>query len=77
MISDQLEINSNGKLKSAQHRAVTNTSSARTSLVTFISPSLESIIESEKALVSASEPPVFKSMQFKEYLDIHTANHPW
>ncbi|KAG5567436.1 hypothetical protein RHGRI_002849 [Rhododendron griersonianum] len=77
MISDQLEIISNGKLKSAQHRAVTNTSSARTSLVTFISPSLESIIEPEKALVSASEPPVFKSMRFKEYLDIHTANHPW
>ncbi|KAI8549828.1 hypothetical protein RHMOL_Rhmol06G0055700 [Rhododendron molle] len=73
-ISDQLEIISNGKLRSTLHRVVTNTSIARTSLNTFIGPSLESIIEPEKALVSASEPQLFRSFRFKEYLDINTAN---
>ncbi|XP_058208350.1 hyoscyamine 6-dioxygenase-like [Rhododendron vialii] len=73
-ISDQLEVISNGKLKSARHRVVTNADIARTSLVTFINPSLESIIEPEKALESASEPQLFKSFRFKEYRDIYFAN---
>ncbi|KAI8549831.1 hypothetical protein RHMOL_Rhmol06G0056000 [Rhododendron molle] len=73
-ISDQLEIISNGKLRSALHRVVTNTSVARTCINTFIGPSLESIIEPEKALVSASEPQLFRSFRFKEYFDINTAN---
>lgn len=53
---------------------MTNADIARTSLVTFISPSLESIVEPEKALVSASEPQLFKSFRFKEYRDIYIAN---
>jgi len=73
-ISDQLEIISNGKLKSPRHRVVTNTSVARTSLLTFITPSLESIIEPEKTLVSASNSQMFKSFRFKEYLEIFAAN---
>ncbi|KAE9454570.1 hypothetical protein C3L33_13530, partial [Rhododendron williamsianum] len=73
-ICDQLEVISNGKLKSARHRVVTNTNVARTSLATFISPSLESIIEPERALVSASEPQLFKSFRFKEYRDTYIAN---
>ncbi|KAI8555690.1 hypothetical protein RHMOL_Rhmol05G0193600 [Rhododendron molle] len=73
-ICDQLEVISNGKLKSARHRVVMNTNVARTSLATFISPSLESIIEHERALVSASEPQLFKSFRFKEYRDTYIAN---
>ncbi|KAH7862410.1 hypothetical protein Vadar_004475 [Vaccinium darrowii] len=73
-ISDQLEVISNGKLKSARHRVVTNDSVSRISLVTFISPSLESIIEPEKALVSASELRLFKSFRYKEYRAIYMAN---
>lgn len=53
---------------------MTNSNIARTSLVTFISPKLESIIEPDKALVSASEPQLFKSFRFKEYRDFYFAN---
>lgn len=53
---------------------MTNSNIARTSLVTFISPQLESIIEPDKALVSASEPQLFKSFRFKEYRDFYSAN---
>ncbi|KAH7864242.1 hypothetical protein Vadar_027396 [Vaccinium darrowii] len=73
-ISDQLEIISNGKLKSPRHRVVANTSSGRTSLLTHITPSLESIIEPEKMIISASESQMFKSYRFKEYLEIDAAN---
>jgi len=53
---------------------VTNDSVARISLVTFISPSLESIIEPEKALVSASEPQLFMSFRYKKSRAIYVAN---
>ncbi|KAH7862805.1 hypothetical protein Vadar_009802 [Vaccinium darrowii] len=72
-INDQLEIISNGKLKSTFHRAVTNTSIAWTSLASFIGPSLESIIEPAKALVSESNPKLFKPISSKDYLDIYMA----
>ncbi|XP_057507821.1 hyoscyamine 6-dioxygenase-like [Actinidia eriantha] len=69
-VCNQLEVVSNGKLKSAEHRAVTNTSVARTSLVTFISPSMECVIEPAKAIVSESSPPLFRSYQYKEFYEI-------
>jgi isopenicillin N synthase-like dioxygenase len=40
-IGNQLEIISNGKLKSAEHRAVTNSEKSRTSIATFVNPSLD------------------------------------
>ncbi|KAH7863162.1 hypothetical protein Vadar_014110 [Vaccinium darrowii] len=72
-INDQLEIISNGKLKSTFHRAVTNTSIARTSLASSIGPSWESIIELAKALVSESNPKLFKPISSKDYFDIYMA----
>ncbi|PSS14009.1 Hyoscyamine 6-dioxygenase [Actinidia chinensis var. chinensis] len=69
-VCNQLEVVSNGKLKSAEHRAVTNTSVARTSLVTFISPSMECVIEPAKAIASESSPPLFRSYQYKEFHEI-------
>ncbi|KAG5567433.1 hypothetical protein RHGRI_002846 [Rhododendron griersonianum] len=70
-INDQLEIISNGKLKSALHRAVTNTSTARMSLVNFIGPSPESIIEPAKAVVSESNPKLFKPISSKDYFELY------
>ncbi|CAL5432705.1 unnamed protein product [Camellia sinensis] len=72
-IANQLEMTSNGKLKSAKHRAVTNSSIARTSIVTFISPSRECVIEPAKALVSVCSPPLFKAVQYKEFSDTYMA----
>ncbi|CAL5432707.1 unnamed protein product [Camellia sinensis] len=61
-IANQLELISNGMLKSAKHRAVTNSSIARTSIVTFIAPSRECVIEPAKALVKSSNPQLFKGV---------------
>ncbi|XP_028056072.1 hyoscyamine 6-dioxygenase-like [Camellia sinensis] len=69
--ANQLEIISNGKLKSAKHRAVTNSSIARTSIVSFISPSRECLVEPSKALVSAYNPPLFKAVRYKEFSDTY------
>ncbi|KAH7862519.1 hypothetical protein Vadar_005974 [Vaccinium darrowii] len=72
-ISDQLQTISNGKLKSPQHRAVTNANIARTSLVTFITPSFESIIEPAKVLVSESDPQLFKPSPCMKYISSYIA----
>ncbi|KAJ7972666.1 2-oxoglutarate-dependent dioxygenase [Quillaja saponaria] len=45
-----LQVISNGKLKSVEHRAVTNSSDTRTSIGFFINPSGDSIIEPAKAI---------------------------
>lgn len=66
-----IQIISNGKLKSTLHRAVTNTSIARMSLCSFIGPSPESIIEPAKALVSESNPKLFKPISSKDYFEIY------
>ncbi|XP_022771255.1 hyoscyamine 6-dioxygenase-like [Durio zibethinus] len=67
-IAYQLQVISNNKLKSAEHRAVTNSSDARTSVVLFISPSGDSIIEPAKSLITATNPPLCRPFQSNEFL---------
>ncbi|CAK7346419.1 unnamed protein product [Dovyalis caffra] len=63
----QLQIISNNILKSAEHRAVTNSSYARTSAAFFVSPRPDSIIEPAKALINADNHPVYRTFEFKEF----------
>ncbi|KAJ7977257.1 hyoscyamine 6-dioxygenase-like [Quillaja saponaria] len=63
-----LQIISNGKLKSAEHRVVTNSSHARTSAGFFVSTSKDRTIEPAEALIDASNPPVYNSFKYKEIL---------
>ncbi|XP_061366865.1 hyoscyamine 6-dioxygenase-like [Gastrolobium bilobum] len=62
-----LQIISNGRFVGAEHRVVTNSSTARTTVAYFIYPSLESIIEPAQDLVNGSTPPVYKSMTYGEF----------
>ncbi|KAL6218373.1 hypothetical protein ACLB2K_011587 [Fragaria x ananassa] len=67
-IGYQLQIISNGKLKCAEHRAVTNSTNARTSAAFFIAPSQDCHIQPATALINASNPKVYKGFQYKEFL---------
>lgn len=67
LIIYELQIISNGELKGAEHRAVTNSSVPRTSAAFFIYPSKDDLIEPAKALTNADNPPLYGSMQFKEF----------
>ncbi|CAN6545364.1 unnamed protein product [Malus baccata var. baccata] len=67
-IGYQLQIISNGKLKSSEHRAVTNPCNARTSAGFFVAPSDVCVVEPARALVSGSNPQLYKSFQYKEFL---------
>lgn len=59
---------SNDKLKSAEHRVVTNSSKARTSAAFFIGASEESIIEPAKALIDELHPPIYKAFKSKDII---------
>ncbi|XP_060168871.1 hyoscyamine 6-dioxygenase-like [Lycium barbarum] len=62
-----LKVITNGKLSAGVHRVVTNSISDRTSVGSLISP-VECIIEPAKTLINESNPPLFKSFSYTEYL---------
>ncbi|XP_054821150.1 protein DOWNY MILDEW RESISTANCE 6-like isoform X2 [Prosopis cineraria] len=67
-IASQMQVISNSNLKSAEHRAVTNSSEARISAAFFICASEESIVEPAKALIDELHPPIYKSFKSKDFL---------
>ncbi|GMI76122.1 DOWNY MILDEW RESISTANT 6 [Hibiscus trionum] len=67
-IGHQLQIISNNKLKSAEHRAVTNSKVARTTAAFFINPSDDCIIEPVGSLMDTDESPAYRAFRFKEFL---------
>ncbi|KAK8717966.1 hypothetical protein V6N13_045216 [Hibiscus sabdariffa] len=63
---NQLQIISNDKLKSVEHRVVTNSNLARTSAAFFIAPSGDSIIEPAKSLIGQAS--LYRAFEFKDFL---------
>ncbi|KAK8583153.1 hypothetical protein V6N13_021865 [Hibiscus sabdariffa] len=64
----QLQIISNNMLKSAEHRAVTNSKVARTTAAFFISPVDDCIIEPVKSIINTDESPAYRAFSYKEFL---------
>lgn len=75
-IGSQLQIISNGKLRSAEHRAVTNSSEARTSIATFVTPTSTCIVEPAKSLVNGMNPPKYEALVFKDFVNASKAFGP-
>lgn len=46
---------------------VTNSTDARTTVSFFVYPSNDSLIEPEKALVNACDPPIYRELKFKDF----------
>ncbi|KAI3516553.1 hypothetical protein L1887_15471 [Cichorium endivia] len=72
-IGNQMEVISNGKLRSIDHRVVTSTHETRSSIATFVNPSFDCVIEPAKVLVNESEPSHYKAIQYKEYVHHNNA----
>ncbi|KAK4366068.1 hypothetical protein RND71_013948 [Anisodus tanguticus] len=72
-IGNQLEIISNGKLRSAEHRAVTNSREARTSIAIFINPAPNCIVEPAKVLLNEYNPPLYKSILYRDFINASKA----
>lgn len=66
---------SNDKLKSAEHRAVTNSKHARTTAAFFVSALDESTIEPAKGLIDELHPSLYKSFKSKDFVLKFLAKH--
>lgn len=63
-----LQVITNGRLKGAEHRVITNSSISRYTIAYFIYPTKEAIIGPAKPLLSSTSQPIYSSMEFGEML---------
>lgn len=64
-----VQIITNGRYRSIEHRAVVNSEKERLSIAMFHSPRKETVIGPAKSLVDRQKRRVFKSMSTQEYFD--------
>ncbi|XP_057830675.2 flavanone 3-dioxygenase 2 [Cryptomeria japonica] len=67
-VSDHLEIVSNGRYKSVEHRAVVNAERARISIAAANGPALDALIFPAPQLVDETHPLLYSSMLYGEFL---------
>ncbi|KAM0935581.1 putative (S)-norcoclaurine synthase [Dioscorea sansibarensis] len=72
-IGDLLEILSNGKYKSIEHRAVTNTGKERFSIAAFHGPNTNATVGPHPELVLKGE-PLYRSMDYESYMKLFFAS---
>ncbi|CAN1143619.1 2'-deoxymugineic-acid 2'-dioxygenase [Linum perenne] len=80
-IGNVLQVISNGRLKSAVHRVVTNRELARTTVVCFTNPTIDCLIEPAKALIDETHPQLYRASIYKDIrdatvADAHTGKEP-
>ncbi|XP_051195724.1 2'-deoxymugineic-acid 2'-dioxygenase-like [Lolium perenne] len=67
----QLEIATNGQLRSVEHRAVANAAVARTSVAAFIMPTMDCVVEPAKELVGEGSPARYRSIMFRDFMRVY------
>ncbi|KAM7523105.1 hypothetical protein LguiA_013007 [Lonicera macranthoides] len=72
-IGAHYDVISNGKLRSTEHRGVTNLDSNWISIVNFFGPSKKCLTSKAKALVSTNNPLRFRSFKYIEFLEHYMA----
>uniref|UniRef100_A0A1J3G0L6 Protein SRG1 n=1 Tax=Noccaea caerulescens TaxID=107243 RepID=A0A1J3G0L6_NOCCA len=68
-VGEILEIITNGRYRSIEHRAVVNSEKERLSIAMLHSPGKETVIGPAKSLVDRQKQRLFKSMSTQEYFD--------
>ncbi|KAL0370451.1 UNVERIFIED_CONTAM: protein DMR6-LIKE OXYGENASE 2 [Sesamum angustifolium] len=67
-IGHTLQVISNGMLRSAEHRVVTNAYVARATVTSFIQPSNDSLIRPATVLVDRCSLPLYRPFRYEEFL---------
>ncbi|WOH10958.1 hypothetical protein DCAR_0830435 [Daucus carota subsp. sativus] len=66
-LGDQMQVISNGKYKSIEHRVIVNSTTERVSLAFFYNPKEDMTIAPAQKLISNSSPALYPPMSFREY----------
>eukprot|EP00253_Pinus_taeda_P026924 PITA_26924 len=67
-LGDQLQVVSNGRFRSVEHRAITNMHIARISIPTFYLPSNDAFIAPATSMVNEQHPALYRGYKFEEFL---------
>ncbi|MCO5608753.1 hypothetical protein L7F22_062968 [Adiantum nelumboides] len=67
-LADQLQILSNGRYKSIEHRAVVNQNKSRISIATFYDPAKKVVISPASELVGSDHPAMYKDVLFGDHV---------
>ncbi|KAJ7964796.1 1-aminocyclopropane-1-carboxylate oxidase [Quillaja saponaria] len=71
-LGDQLEVITNGKYKSVEHRVIAQTDGTRMSLASFYNPGSDAVIYPAPALVEAEEKnQVYPKFVFEDYMKLY------
>ncbi|XP_042442779.1 2-oxoglutarate-dependent dioxygenase 19-like [Zingiber officinale] len=71
---DHMQIVTNGRYKSALHRAMANGKSTRVSVAMVVGPSLDTVVEPVAALVSSERPVMYRGWSYKQFLECQQGN---
>ncbi|OIW10449.1 hypothetical protein TanjilG_00387 [Lupinus angustifolius] len=75
LVSDHLEVLSNGKYKSVLHRAVVSNKATRMSLATVIGPSLDTVVEPASELLdNQTNPPAYFGIKQRDFMELQRSN---
>jgi isopenicillin N synthase-like dioxygenase len=66
-LGDQLQVVSNGRFRSVEHRAVTNMYTSRISIPTFYNPGVEAFIAPASTMVDEQQPALYRGYKFEEF----------
>lgn len=69
-LGDQMQVVSNGRFRSVEHRAVTNSSSARISIAMFCTPAEDSFISPAASMVDEQHLPLYRGYKFEEFWEV-------
>ncbi|KAF8658363.1 hypothetical protein HU200_059411 [Digitaria exilis] len=67
----QLEVVTNGLLRSVEHRAATNSSETRTSVATFIVPADDCVVGPDERFIGEDNPARYRAMSVGEFKRTH------
>ncbi|XP_027929398.1 protein SRG1-like [Vigna unguiculata] len=67
-VGDVIEILTNGKYKSVEHRAVTNKNKKRISYALFVSPEDDAEVEPLDHMIDAENPKLYQKVRYGDYL---------
>ncbi|KAJ7569999.1 hypothetical protein O6H91_01G103100 [Diphasiastrum complanatum] len=75
-LCDQIQILSNGKYRSVEHRAVVNTGRARMSIATFYDPSKDIRISPAPELTDDEHPPLYREVLYRDHVSTFYSRGP-
>ncbi|KAG6541642.1 hypothetical protein Mapa_016907 [Marchantia paleacea] len=75
-LGDMMEVMTNGRYKSVEHRAVVNGGRDRLSIATFLDPAKDRTLSPAKALVDDKHPLLYRDVLFSEFISAWYSKGP-